>query len=75
MNRDKINAVIVDDDESFAYAFYRRFHAAGSEVRTYRSSAIFLAPTTLPQSNRLVVDCRLGSMSGDFPAQFAQENR
>lgn len=64
MNRDKINVAIVDDDESFACALERRFHVAGFEVRTYPSAESFLAPTTLPQADCLVLDCHLGGMSG-----------
>ena len=54
----------MDDDESFARAFERLFRAAGFGVQTYRSAEAFLAATTLPQPDCLVLDIQLGGMSG-----------
>ena len=64
MRKNKINVVVVDDDESFARALERLFRASGFEVRTYPSAEAFLAPTPLPQPDCLVLDIQLGGMSG-----------
>ena len=64
MNQSKIKIAVVDDDASFACALERRFRASGFEVRTYPSAEAFLAPTTLPQPDCLVLDIQLGGMSG-----------
>ena len=64
MNQSKIKVAVVDDDESFARALERLFRASGFEVRTYPSAEVFLASTTLPQPDCLVLDIQLGGMSG-----------
>jgi len=64
MNQKKINVAVVDDDASFACALERLFRASGFEVHTYPSAEAFLAPTTLPQPDCLVLDIQLGGMSG-----------
>lgn len=64
MSQNKINVAIVDDDESFARALERLFRASGYGVQTYPSAEAFLAATTLPQPDCLVLDIHLGGMSG-----------
>ena len=64
MRKNKIYVAVVDDDESFARAFERLFRASGFGVQTYRSAEAFLAATTLPQPDCLVLDIQLGGMSG-----------
>jgi FixJ family two-component response regulator len=64
MNQNKINVAIVDDDESFARALERLFRASGFGVQMYPSAEAFLASTTLPLPDCLVLDIQLGGMSG-----------
>jgi FixJ family two-component response regulator len=64
MNQNKIKLAFVDDDESFASALERRFRLLGLEVTTYPSAEAFLASTTLPRPDCLVLDIQLGGMSG-----------
>ena len=64
MNEAKIRVAVVDDDESFASALERRFRVAGFDVRTYPSAEAFLAPTTFPPPDCLVLDVQLGGMTG-----------
>jgi FixJ family two-component response regulator len=64
MRQNKINVAVVDDDESFAWAIERRLQLSGFDVRRYPSAEAFLAPTTLPQPDCLVLDIHLGGMSG-----------
>jgi FixJ family two-component response regulator len=64
MNQNNIKVAVVDDDESFASALERRFRLLGFEVRTYSSAEGFLASTTLPPPDCLVLDIQLGGMSG-----------
>jgi FixJ family two-component response regulator len=64
MNQNKIKVAVVDDDESFACALERHFRASSFEVHTYPSAEAFLAPTTLPEPDCLVLDIHLGGMSG-----------
>ena len=64
MNQSKIKLAVVDDDESFASALERRFRLLGLEVTTYPSAEAFLASTTLPRPDCLVLDIQLGGMSG-----------
>jgi FixJ family two-component response regulator len=64
MNLNKIKVAIVDDDESFASALERLFRASGFEARTYASAEAYLAPTTLPSPDCLVLDIQLSGMSG-----------
>ena len=64
MNQNKINVAVVDDDASFACALGRLFRASGLDIRTYPSAEAFLAATTLPQPDCLVLDIHLGGMSG-----------
>jgi FixJ family two-component response regulator len=64
MNQNKIKFAFVDDDESFASALERRFRLLGLEVTTYPSAEAFLASTTLPRPDCLVLDIQLSGMSG-----------
>ena len=64
MNQTKINVAVVDDDESFSRAIGRLLRASGFEVHTYLSAEAFLAPTTSPLPDCLVLDIQLGGMSG-----------
>ena len=64
MSKNKIYVAVVDDDESFARAISRLLRAAEFEVSTYLSSEAFLATTTLPHPDCLVLDIQLGGMSG-----------
>ena len=64
MNQNKIKLAVVDDDDSFASAIERRFRLLGFEVSTYSSAEAFLASTTLPRPDCLVLDIQLGGMSG-----------
>ena len=64
MNQTKINVAVVDDDESFARAIGRLLRASGFEVCTYLSAEAFLATTSRPQPECLVLDIQLGGMSG-----------
>jgi len=64
MNQRKINVTVVDDDESFACALERLLRVSGFEVRTFPSGEAFLAATTRPPSDCLVLDIQLGGMSG-----------
>jgi len=64
MNQNKIKLAVVDDDESFASALERRFRLLGLEVTTYPSAEAFLASTTLPRPDCLVLDIQLSGMSG-----------
>ena len=64
MNPIKINVAIVDDDESFARALGRLCRASGFEAHTYPSAEAFLASTTLPPPDCLLLDIQLPGMSG-----------
>ena len=64
MNPNKINVTVVDDDESFACALERLFRASGFKVHTFSSAEAFLASTTRPPPDCLVLDIQLGGMSG-----------
>ena len=64
MNQKKLSVAVVDDDDSFARSLERLFRASGFEARTYASAEIFLASTTLPPPDCLVLDVKLGGMSG-----------
>jgi FixJ family two-component response regulator len=73
MNQTKINVAVVDDDSSFACALERLFRASGFGVYTYPSGEAFLAATTLPQPDCLVLDIQLGGMSGlDLQRQLCE---
>ena len=60
---------IVDDDESVCRSVGRLLRAAGIQAITYASAESFLADTKRPQFGCLVLDIRLGAMSGIELAQ------
>ena len=64
MSKHKIFVAVVDDDASFARALGRLLRAAEFEVRTFLSAEDFLASTTLPHPDCLVLDMQLGGMDG-----------
>ena len=64
MKHNKINIVVVDDDESFGCAIGRMFRASGYEVSSYPSAEIFLSAEPSPTPDCLVLDIQLGGMSG-----------
>jgi len=55
---------VVDDDESICRSFGRLLRAAGLQPITYGSAESFLADNKHPQFGCLVLDIRLGEMSG-----------
>jgi FixJ family two-component response regulator len=60
----RVNVAIVDDDGSVRHALARLLHAAGFNPVSYSSAEGFLADPTRAQTDCLVLDVRLGSMSG-----------
>jgi FixJ family two-component response regulator len=64
MSRNRIYVAVVDDDDSFARALERLLRASGFEVHTFSSAEAFLAPTTFPPPDCLVLDIQLGGISG-----------
>lgn len=59
-----IYVAVVDDDESLCRALGRLLRAAGIQPIIYASAEAFLADTKHPQFDCLVLDIRLGGMSG-----------
>jgi len=55
---------IVDDDDGVARSLGRLLRAAGFQTVAYPSAEAFLADVTRPQFDCLVLDVRLGGMSG-----------
>ena len=55
---------VVDDDASLCRSLARLLRAAGFHPVTYLSAEAFLADTKRPQLDCLVLDIRLGGMSG-----------
>jgi FixJ family two-component response regulator len=55
---------VVDDDENLCRSLSRLLRAAGLYPVTYRSAEAFLADTKGPYFDCLVLDVRLGGMSG-----------
>jgi len=72
-----IYVAIVDDDESLCQSLGRLLRASGIQAVTYPSAEAFLADTKHPQFDCLVLDIRLGGMSGiDLSRRLtAQGNR
>jgi len=64
LNQDSINVAVVDDDEGFACALGRLFRASGFGVNAHPSAEAFLAATSFPHPDCLVLDIQLGGMSG-----------
>lgn len=55
---------VVDDDESLCRSFSRLLRAEGMQPITYLSAEAFLADTKRPRFDCLVLDVKLGGMSG-----------
>ena len=55
---------VVDDDPSLCRSLGRLLRAAGMQPVTYGSAEAFLADTTQPPFDCLVLDVQLGGMSG-----------
>lgn len=59
-----VYVAVVDDDESLCRSLGRLLRAAGIQAITYASAEAFLADTKHPRFDCLVLDIRLGGMSG-----------
>lgn len=59
-----IYIAVVDDDESLCRSLSRLLRATGIQPITYPSAEAFLADKKHPQFDCLVLDVRLGGMSG-----------
>jgi FixJ family two-component response regulator len=55
---------VVDDDPSLCRSLSRLLRAAGMRAVTYASAEAFLADRSAPRFDCLVLDVRLGGMSG-----------
>ncbi|MEJ8821600.1 response regulator [Variovorax humicola] len=62
--RTPIYVAVVDDDESLCRSLGRLLRAAGMQPVTYASAEDFLADTKHPGFDCLVLDVKLGGMSG-----------
>lgn len=58
------NVCVVDDDASLLRAMRRLLGAAGYEVQTFRSAEEYLAAPHEPLPDCLVLDIRLGGITG-----------
>jgi FixJ family two-component response regulator len=65
---------VVDDDESLCRSLGRFLRAEGIHAITYPSAEAFLLDTNRPQFGCLVLDIRLGGMSGLELARKLVEN-
>jgi FixJ family two-component response regulator len=59
-----VNVAVVDDDENLRRSFARLLRAAGMRPITYESAEAFLADTSRPRLDCLVLDVELPGMSG-----------
>ena len=59
-----VYVAVVDDDQSLCRSLGRLLRAAGMQSVTYPSAEAFLADTKQPRFDCLVLDIRLGGMSG-----------
>lgn len=59
-----LSVAIVDDDESLCRSLGRLLRAAGMESIAYHSAEAFLADTRHPDFDCLLLDVKLGGMSG-----------
>lgn len=67
---------LVDDDPSLCRSLGRLLRAAGMQAITYGSAEAFLADTKQPRFDCLVLDVRLGGMSGiDLGLWLAAEGK
>ena len=70
-----IYVAVVDDDESLCRSLSRLLRLAGFQPISYPSAEAFLADTKHPQFDCLVLDIRLGGMSGlELFRQLAAQN-
>jgi FixJ family two-component response regulator len=60
----KIYVAVVDDDESLRRSFSRLLGAAGFQAIAYPSAEAFLGDQRRPDFDCLVLDIRMGGMSG-----------
>ena len=63
-NTEPLYVAVVDDDEHFSRSLGRLLRAAGMQLITYTSGEAFLADTKHPRFDCLVLDVKLGGMSG-----------
>jgi FixJ family two-component response regulator len=64
MTPSTVQVAVVDDDPSLCRSLGRLLRAAGMESVAYGSAEAFLADTTQPHFDCLVLDVQLGGMSG-----------
>jgi FixJ family two-component response regulator len=69
-----VYVAVVDDDPSYCRSFGRLLRAAGMQPVTYASAEAFLEDTKRPRFDCLVLDVKLGGMSGiELGLQFKAE--
>jgi len=74
MTEKKTKVVVVDDDSSFLRAQERLLRAAGFEPLGYPSGESFLQESPHPPIDCVILDIRLGTMTGfDLARQLAAE--
>ncbi len=74
MSDGKIRIAIVDDDASFLRALERLMRAAGFEPLSYPSAETFLQESPHPRVDCVILDIRLGTVTGfDLARQLAEE--
>jgi FixJ family two-component response regulator len=67
---------VIDDDESFRLSIQNLLMSLGIPAATFDSAEAFLASSGLPEAACLVLDIRLGGMSGlDLMAQLNTAHR
>jgi len=64
MTPSPVQVAVVDDDPSLCRSLGRLLRAAGMESVAYGSAEAFLADTTQPHFDCLLLDVQLGGMSG-----------
>jgi FixJ family two-component response regulator len=64
MTPSPLHVAVVDDDQSVRRSFSRLLRAAGMRAFPYGSAEAFLTDTGQPPFDCLVLDVRLGGMSG-----------
>jgi FixJ family two-component response regulator len=71
---DNFCIAIVDDDESFRRSLARMLRAAGYQLETYPSAEEFLADPAHARFSCLLVDVKLGGMTGpEMQGELASE--
>lgn len=63
-NSTRLYVAVVDDDESVCRSFGRLLRASGMQPISYASAEDFLADTKQPCFDCLLLDIRMGGMSG-----------